>query len=133
MVEKNLELKRLKKLAREKLLGDRYGKYDYVEDLLDPQYLIKTKPRLIRDHISDLLQIPEEKINYDTFISWLRNYRKKAAKLNKVTPVLKSENKPGDNMDDPSDFTPTDPAILEKKKREEYLKNLIKVATVPKS
>ena len=94
MEQKSLELKRLKKLAREKLLGDRYGKYDYVEDLLDHQYLIKTKTRLIRDHISDLLQIPEEKINYDTFISWLRNYRKKAAKLNQVTTVPKNENKP---------------------------------------
>ena len=128
MERKNSELKDLKKLARKKLLGDGYGKYDYVEDLLDTQYIMQSKPRLIRDRISDLLQIQKEQINYDTFMSWLRNYKKRAAKLDKVSPALKNENKPENNMDAIIDFTPSDPVAMAKKNREEYLKNLIKVA-----
>ena len=132
MEQKNQQLKDLKKLAREKLLGDEYGKYDYVEDLLGQQYILQTKPRMIRDRISDLLQIPKEELNYDTFMSWLRNYKKRAAKLNQDSSTLKNENKVEENISDPSDFTPMDPAAIVKKNRDEYLNNLIKVAIVPK-
>ena len=127
MEQKDQQLKDLKKLARGKLLGDEYGKYDYVEYLLDSQYILQTKPRMIREHISSLLQIPKEELNYDTFMSWLRNYKKRAAKLSKNSSTLKNENKPENTPDDPSDFTPMDPAAIVKKNREEYLKNLIKM------
>lgn len=133
MERKNQQLEDLKKLARKKLLGDGYGKYDYVEDLLDQQYIVKTKPRLIRERISDLLNIPKEQLNYDTFMSWLRNYKKRAAKLNKGSSSIKNENKPGNKIADPDDFIPTDPRILDKKREEDYFKNLIKIPTYEKT
>ena len=61
----------------QKLLSQKYGKYDYVEDLLDREYIMQTKPRKIREHISELLKIPIEDLNYNTFLGWLRTYKKR--------------------------------------------------------
>ena len=127
MEKEDLEQVRLKKLAREKLLGDGYGKYDYVEKLLDSDYILSNKPRIIRSRISELLEIPEEKLNYKTFISWIINYRKKDAKRKKDPSSLNNQKLSEKNTNDPSDFTPTDPGILDKKREEDYLKNLIKM------
>ena len=130
MEKESLEMENLKKLARERLLTGQYGKYDYVEDLLDREYIIKTKPRNIRLYISKMLEIPEEQINQQTFFSWLRNYKKreeKNAKTQKDSSSLDNQNLLEKNTNDPSDFTPTDPGILDKKREEDYLKNLIKM------
>lgn len=100
MEKENLELKKLKKLAIEKLLSDEYGKYDYVEDLLGREYIMQTRPRIIRSYISELLQIPQEELNYNTFKAWLRNYKKRDAKLYPKFSTLKSQNVTENNFDD---------------------------------
>lgn len=121
------ESESLNKLATERLLNAKYGKYDYVEILLGEEYIMQNKPRIIRLYISELLQIPQEKLNYNTFKAWLKNYKKRAAKLDNVSSALKNENKSENNNKDPSDFPPADPGTLDKKREEDYFKNLIKM------
>lgn len=133
MEKENVELKKLKELARQKLLSDRYGKYDYVENLLERDYIIDNKPRIVLFHISELLEIPIEKLNYKTFSSWIINYRKKDATRKKNASSLDDRKLSGKNINDFSNFTPTDPKILDKKREEDYLKNLIKIPTYPET
>ena len=127
MEKKDLEQIKLKKLAREKLLGDRYGKYDYVENLLGRDYILSNKPRIILFRISELLEIPEEKLNYKTFISWIISYRKKQAKGKKDSSFPDKQTFTSNDINDSSNFIPTDPRILDKKREEDYLKDLIKM------
>ena len=130
MEKESMEIENLKKLARERLLTGQYGKYDYVEDLLDSEYIIKTKPRKIRLYISKMLEIPEEQINQQTFFSWLRNYKKreeKNAKPKKDSSVPDKQTISSNDINDSANFIPTDPRILDKKREEDYFKNLIKI------
>ena len=127
MEKENLELKELKKLAREKLLSNEYGKYDYVEKLLGRDYILSNPPRLVRSSICKLLEIPKEQLKYDTFFSWLKSYKKRQAKLKKDSSSLTNQNPSEKNINDPSNFIPTDPIILDKKREEDYLNNLIKM------
>ena len=127
MEKEDLEEIKLKKLAREKLLSDRYGKYDYVENLLGRDYILGNKPRIIRSRISELLEIPEEKLNYKTFISWIISYRKKEAKGKKDSSSPDKQTFSSNDINDSSNFIPTDPRTLDKKREEDYLKNLIKL------
>lgn len=148
MEKESLEIENLKKLARERLLTGQYGKYDYVEDLLDSEYIIKTKPRNIRQYISKMLEIPEEQINQQTFFSWLRNYKKREQKKAKTKKDSSSfdnqksseknindpsspnnQNLAENNINDPFNFIPTDPLTLIKKNSD--ISSLIKIANRP--
>ncbi|MEO8855141.1 MAG: hypothetical protein ABI359_15260 [Ginsengibacter sp.] len=127
MEKENLELKQLKKLAREKLLGNEYGKYDYVEKLLGRDFILGNPPRLVRSYLCELLKIQKENLKYDTFMSWLKSYRKKEAKQKKDSSVPDKQTFSSNDINDSSNFIPTDPRILDKKREEDYLKDLIKM------
>jgi hypothetical protein len=67
--------------ARANLLGDEYGKFDLIEELLPASLLINARPRQIRRWIAEELQLPVEAVPYKTFSSWLGRYRARKRQL----------------------------------------------------
>lgn len=61
--------------ARANLLGEEYGKFDLIEELLPASMLLNARPRQIRRRIAEELQLPVEAVPYKTFSSWLGRYR----------------------------------------------------------
>jgi len=61
--------------ARQNLLGEGYGKFDLIEELLPPAWLLSARPRQIRRRIAEELQLPLEAVPYKTFMSWLTRFR----------------------------------------------------------
>jgi len=82
--------------ARQSLLGDGYGKFDYVEMMVAPDFLLSEKPRVIRRHIARLLQLEIEQINYVTFMGWLYRYRKRGNTNTKSAIAFVPQNLPED-------------------------------------
>jgi hypothetical protein len=61
--------------VRERILSQRYGKFDLVEEILTREEILNLKPRIVLKNISERLSLPEGEINRKTFWSWLRRYR----------------------------------------------------------
>ena len=61
---------------RNRILSDDYGKFDLIENIITRQEILNSKPRIIFKKITQQLSIPEDKINRNTFWSWLRRYKK---------------------------------------------------------
>ena len=64
-------------LAKEKLLGVGYGKFDWVDKLVSKNDLLNQKPRLLRKQISNILSISIDDIQVKAFYGFLERYRKK--------------------------------------------------------
>lgn len=67
--------------ARTNLLEARYGQFDLIPALIPLPSLLQEKPRQVRRLIAARLEIPEERIRYRTFISWLARFRRRHAAL----------------------------------------------------
>jgi hypothetical protein len=104
--------------ARQSLLGDGYGKFDYVEMMVAPDFLLSEKPRVIRKHIASLLQLEIDQISYVTFMGWLYRYRKRGHTNTKTSNNLLTQNLPEDAAW--KNFTPSEPV-----KNEDYNKAIL--------
>ena len=93
--------------ARQSLLGDGYGKFDYVEMMVAPDFLLSEKPRVIRKHIASLLQLEIDQISYVTFMGWLYRYRKRGITHTKTSMAIVPQNLPKDAAW--KNFTPSEP------------------------
>ena len=63
--------------VRERILSQRYGKFDLVEEILTREEILNLKPRIVLKNISERLSLPEGEINRKTFWSWLRRFRQR--------------------------------------------------------
>ena len=107
-------------VIKERILSERYGKFDFVEKILTREEIIYSRPRVVFSTIAERLSIAEDKINRKTLWSWLSRYKEKYRRLNpeggattlnggsKMTPVSTSEKKVT-NMDWLQNIKPLEP------------------------
>lgn len=63
--------------VREKILSEKYGKFDLIEQLFPAEELIKGPPRIVLQRIVATLSLDPEAFSKQTFYSWLRRYRQR--------------------------------------------------------
>lgn len=63
--------------VREKILSEKYGKFDLIEQLFPIEELIKWPPRIVLQRIVTELSLDPGTINKQTFYSWLRRYKQR--------------------------------------------------------
>lgn len=99
-------------MARDNILSGVYGRFDFCEKLLGKEVLLQERPRFLIRVICTEIDVPAEKINYQTFCSWLRRYKKRCAKL----PVSAAKNNIQVNTNivcnDWKTFIPSEPATV---------------------
>jgi hypothetical protein len=66
-------------IIRDNITSCGYGKFDFCEKLLERELLMQEKPRILIRLICEAIEISPDKINYQTFCSWLRRYKKRCA------------------------------------------------------
>lgn len=73
--------------ARVNLLDARYGQFDLIPALIPLPALLQEPPRQVRRLIAARLSVPEERIRYRTFLSWLARFRQRQALLRDTPPA----------------------------------------------
>ena len=89
------QMEKILEMAREDILSNRYGKFDFVETIFPLNVLLNTRPRLLRKMICDKLELQPNQINYKTFISWRSRFIKKYRRK----PAIKQTSDEKDSMD----------------------------------
>ena len=62
---------------RERILSERYGKFDLIDTVFSKEEMLNAKPRILLKNIIARFSIPEGTINRKTFWSWYLRYKKK--------------------------------------------------------
>lgn len=63
--------------VREKILSEKYGKFDLIEQIFPDEELTKGPPRIVLQRIIATLSLDPDAINKQTFYSWLRRYKQR--------------------------------------------------------
>ena len=90
--------------AKENLLSDAVGKFDLIESIFPLPVLLKEKPRQLKKMICEKLLVDPAQINYQTYMSWLRRFRKKHSPSKPPAGEISEE------LQDWQNFIPSEPA-----------------------
>lgn len=99
----------LMRLAKNNILNSTYGKFDYLEDLFGIEYIVKTKPRILIQHIAELLELKKEEINYKSFTSWQGRNKLRQKNIDSNSLVANKNETISSETKNPWEFEPSPP------------------------
>ncbi len=102
------------KKIKDNILRSTYGKFDFMEELFDRDYLKTEKPRLIYWEILKRLDLTPEDLNRKTFYSWLGRYKKE--RESKYSTAQQIQNRMTSEKSW-RDFEPTNPVPVRDQKK----------------